>query len=429
MDRKDIDKKALELHSLYRGKIQTAPKVPVRGAADFAFWYTPGVAAPCLAIRDDAEKVYEYTNRENLIAIVTDGTRVLGLGDIGPEASLPVMEGKALIFKYLGGVDAVPLALRTRSDAEFLDVVRALEPNFGGINLEDISQPRCFGILDNLRDSMSIPVWHDDQQGTALVVLAGLINAFKVVGKDLRAGKFVLLGAGAANVNIARLLMESGVPAGRLTLIDSHGIITRTNRLADRETYPQKYGLSLITNEENADGDLVNAFRGADAVIALSTPKPGTILPGYIRAMSRSPIVFACANPLPEIWPEDARSAGAAVVATGRSDFPNQANNSLGFPGLFRGVLDVRASRITDTMCLSVSQAIAEYAEKQGLSEEHILPSMDDFDLFEHEAMAVARQAVKEGLNRLSLDERSLRSKIVRHLSESRDLFNRMGDG
>jgi malate dehydrogenase (oxaloacetate-decarboxylating) len=417
MDKDALNQKAIELHAKYKGKIQMVPKVPVTGVSDFSFWYTPGVAAPCLAIRDDVSKVYEYTNRENLIAIVTDGTRVLGLGDIGPEASLPVMEGKALIFKYLGGVDAVALALRPKSDQHFVETVQALEPSFGGINLEDISQPRCFDILDKVRDSMSIPVWHDDQQGTALVVLAAFINALKVVNKKIGDARVVLVGAGAANINIARMLILYGLKPGNMIVADSRGIITRTNRQADKDAYRQKWELSQVTNQEQVSGDLINAYKGADAVIALSQSKPGTVTQDQIKAMAKGPIVFACANPLPEIWPEDAKAAGAAVVATGRSDFPNQANNSLGFPGIFRGVLDVRASRITDTMCLRVAEAIAEYAEKKGLSPDRIVPSMDDFDLFEYEALAAAKQAVKEGLNRLTLTDDELRAKIRKNLA------------
>ena len=417
MDKKEeINRIAIEMHAKYRGKIEIASKVPVKSVADFAFWYSPGVAAPCLAIRDDISKVYEYTNKENLIAVVTDGTRVLGLGDIGPEASLPVMEGKALIFKYLGGVDAVALALRVKSEEQFVETVQTLEPSFGGINLEDISQPKCFGILDRLRDSMGIPVWHDDQQGTALVVLAGFINALKVVNKKIKDVRVVLLGAGAANINIARMFIQYGLDPGNMIVVDSRGIIDRTNRAADKDKYKEKWDLSQITNRDQVKGDLINAFKGADAVIALSQSKPGTITKEQIQAMAKGPIVFTCANPLPEIWPEDAKAAGAAVVATGRSDYPNQANNSLGFPGIFRGVLDVRASRITDTMCVRVAESIAEYGEKLGLTPEHILPTMDDFDLFEYEAIAAAKQAMKEGLARLPLSDEELRKKVRKNL-------------
>ncbi len=426
MTRDEIDRKAIDLHALYKGKIQIAPKVPVKQASDFTFWYSPGVAAPCLEIKKDITKVYDYTNRDNTVAVATDGTRVLGLGDIGPEASLPVMEGKALIFKYLGGVDAIPIAIKSKSPEHFMDVVQSLEPNFGGINLEDMAQPKCFGILDKLRNSMGIPVWHDDQQGTALVVLAGVINALKVVNKKITDIRMVLLGAGAANINIARMLIKYGLPPGQMTVIDSKGIITKHNRDADKDSYRQKWDLAQITNEKNREGDLINAFKDADFVVALSASQPGLITKEHISVMSEKPIVFACANPLPEIWPEDAKAAGAFIVATGRSDFPNQVNNSLGFPGLFRGVLDVRASRITDDMCIEVAEAIAGYGEKRKLDENHILPSMDDLGLFEHSAMAAGMAAVKEGLNRIPITTEELRKKIRSRLDESHDMFKRL---
>lgn len=417
-----INNESLELHKKFKGKIQIAPKVPVRDIMDFAYWYTPGVAEPCNSIHENPQTVYDFTNKENTIAIISDGTRVLGLGNIGPEAALPVMEGKSLIFKYLGGVDAVPICLKTKSPEHFIETVKTLEPNFGGINLEDIAQPGCFSILDELRNSMNIPVWHDDQQGTALVVLAGVINSLRLVNKKPKNIKVVLQGVGSANVNIARMLILYGIPSENIILIDSHGIITKKNRASSQKEYKQKWELSQITNGEQISGDIIEAYKGADLVIALSAPKPGLIKKDYIKAMNSKPIVFACANPLPEIWPEDAKEAGAFIVGTGRSDFPNQVNNSLGFPGLFRGVLDVRASRITDKMCIKVAHAIADYGLKD-LDSNHILPSMSDFDLFEHEALVTAETAIEEGLNKINLSKEELHKKIHKNLEESRIFF------
>lgn len=425
MDKQDIYQKALLLHEKYRGKIGIAPRVPVDGLDAFSYWYTPGVAQPCREIEKNPEESYKYTNRENTIGIITDGTRVLGLGDIGPEAAMPVMEGKALIFKYLGGVDAVPVCLDTKEPDEFIRTVELLQPTFGGINLEDIAQPKCFDILDILRDRMKIPVWHDDQQGTALVVLAGFINALKVAGKETQNVRVVLMGAGAANLNIANMLILYGVQAGNIIIIDSKGIITKTNRKEQQKTYRKKWEYAQITNAEGIDGDIGNAFKGADALIALSRSEPGTVRPEWIKVMGSKPIVFTCANPLPEIWPADAHAAGAYIVATGRSDFPNQANNSLGFPGLFRGVLDIRARTITDNMCLEVAKSIARYQENKEINPECILPTMDDLDLFEHEAMAVALQAREEGLHGLDLSEDQLRLKIRNNLKEGRKYFSK----
>jgi malate dehydrogenase (oxaloacetate-decarboxylating) len=272
---------------------------------------------------------------------------------------------------------------------------------------------------------MSIPVWHDDQQGTALVILAGVINALKVVNKKIGDIKAVLLGAGAANINIARMLIKYGLPPGQMTVIDSRGIITKHNRDADKEAYIQKWDLAQITNSGNISGDNINAFKDADLVVALSASKPGTISQDHVRQMAKKAIVFACANPLPEIWPEDAKAAGAYVVATGRSDFPNQANNSLGFPGLFRGVLDVRASRITDEMCIRVAEAIAGYGEKKGLDRDHILPLMTDFEMFEHEAITAGMEAIRLGLNRISITEEELRKKVRIRLESVHRMFEK----
>ena len=391
---------AMRLHPFYRGKIQTALRASVRSIDDFAVWYTPGVAAPCRAIVEDPSLVYEYTSKWNTVAVISDGTRVLGLGDIGPKAGLPVMEGKALLFKYLGGVDCVPIMLDTKDPDKIIETALMLQPSFGGINLEDISQPKCFRILDTLRERAEIPVWHDDQQGTASVTLAGLINAAKVVGKKLKDMRIVFVGSGASNVACSRLIFAYGAESGNCLMVDSKGILGKHRQdLAMRKTeYVQKWRLCQITNDDEIQGDIEEAMRGADAVIALSKPGPDTLKPEWVRQMAKDAIVFAAANPIPEIWPWEATEAGAAVVATGRSDFPNQVNNSLGFPGIFRGALDVRARTITDEMAIAAAESLAGMAEEQGLDAERILPTMDDWEVFPREAAAVAMKAIEQGV-------------------------------
>ncbi len=404
---------AMRLHPFYGGKIQTAPKCPVRDFHDFSIWYTPGVAAPCKAIQANPELLYEMTNVGNTIAVVSDGTRVLGLGDIGPAAAMPVMEGKALLFKYLGGVDAVPICLDTKDPDKLIEAVKLLEPSFAGINLEDIEQPKCFYVLDRLRAEMSIPVWHDDQQGTATIILAGLINAAEVVGKKLSEMHIVVFGSGAANVATTRLLLAYGVNPAQLIVVDSKGILhaEREDIAAQRDLYRDKWRLCQITNTEGRKGGPAEAFRGADAVIALSKPGPGTVKPEWVASMAPKAIVFACANPTPEIWPWEAKEAGAAVVATGRSDFPNQVNNSLVFPGIFRGALDVRARTITDEMCLAAADELARMARRRGLDPESIVPTMDDVDVFVAEAVAVGMKAQEQGVAR----KRVAREKLWEH--------------
>ena len=393
-------KDALELHPFYRGKIETTLKCAVRDFNDFAIWYTPGVSKPCLDIRDNPEKVYEHTNKWNTVAVVSDGTRVLGMGNIGPKAGLPVMEGKSLLYKYLGGVDGFPLMVDSKECDDIIKVVKLLQPGLGGVNLEDIENPKCFSVLDTLRAECEIPVWHDDQQGTACVTLAGFINALKVVGKKIGDVQITFVGAGAATVAITRLLFAYGATPALCRVVDTKGILNlaRADLEAKKDEYCDKWKLCQTTNAEGRSGGIAEALVGADAVIALSKPGPDTIQKEWITKMAKDSILFACANPIPEIWPWDAKEAGAAVVATGRSDFANQVNNSLGFPGIFRGTLDVRARTITDEMCIAAAEELAKLAEENGLSEDYIMPTMDEVDVFPREAAAVAMKAIEQGV-------------------------------
>jgi malate dehydrogenase (oxaloacetate-decarboxylating) len=418
------------MHRFYEGKMQVIPKCAIRNTDDFAIWYTPGVAAPCREIQADPDKSFELTNRWNYVAIVTDGTRVLGLGDIGPEAALPVMEGKALLFKYLGGVDAFPICLRTKEPEEIVMICRALEPTFGGINLEDIEKPKCFHVLEKAREHMQIPVWHDDQQGTATVILAGLINAFKLVGKKPKESLITLVGSGAANIRTAYVLMKWGVKPGNIILADSKGVIYKGRADITQEEDPWKYDVTQKTNSEGRTGTIAAAFKGVDAVVAASRPGPNTIKKDWIKTMATDAIVFACANPIPEIWPWDAQEAGARIVATGRSDFPNQVNNSLGFPGIFRGVLDVKAKTITDDMCIAAAQELANYAEERGMSEKDILPRMDEWEVFPREAVACALKSIEQGVARVKPSRQELyerASAIIRNARESTELLMKHG--
>lgn len=420
---------ALKMHPFYRGKIETALKCCVRDINDFAIWYTPGVAAPCREIAADPDLVYDHTGKWNSVAVISDGTRVLGLGDIGPKAALPVMEGKILLYKYLGGVDGFPLCLDTKDADKFIETVLLLQPSFGGINLEDISQPKCFRILDTLRTEAEIPVWHDDQQGTATVVLAGLMNALQVVGKKKEEIKIVFVGSGASNVACSRLAFAWGVDPAKAMMVDSKGILGkhREDLYVRRHEFVDKWRLCQMTNAEGRMGGIPEALQEADVVVALSRPGPGTILPEWVEQMAKDAIVFACANPVPEIWPWDALEAGAAIVATGRSDFPNQVNNSLGFPGIFRGTLDVRASTITDEMCFAAAEALANQVGDK-LGPEHILPTMDDWSVFAHEAAAVGSKAVKLGLARLNMSYDELLNHASRMIKRSHNLTQMMMD-
>jgi len=382
--------------------METVPRCQIRGMDDFSVWYSPGVAQPCLDIRDNPELAYDYTSKWNTVAVVSDGSRVLGLGDIGPLAGLPVMEGKAMLYKYLGGVDSVPLMLDTKDPEEIIRIVLAVQPTYGGINLEDLSQPKCFHILDELRARANIPVWHDDQQGTATVTLAGLLGALRVVGKDIANVRIAFVGAGAANVACARLIFARGADPARCVMVDVNGILGkhRTDIESQKQTQSEAWKLCCITNKSGLTGGIPEAMKDADVLIAYSRPGPGTIKPEWIRTMKKDPIVFACANPTPEIWPWEAKEAGAAVVGTGRSDFPNQVNNSLCFPGIFRGTLDVRAKTISDTMCFAAADALLAYAGN-ATNADRLLPTMEDWQVVPFIAAAVGMQAQAEGLARL----------------------------
>lgn len=418
---------AMKLHPFYRGKIETTLKCTVHSFDDFAIWYTPGVAAPCRAIEANPELVYEYTNKWNTVIVVSDGTRVLGLGDIGPKAGLPVMEGKALLYKYLGGVDGIPIMLDTKDPDAIINTVLMLQPGFGGVNLEDLAQPKCFYILDTLREKAEIPVWHDDQQGTATVTLAGLINALKVVGKKMSEVKIAFIGSGASNVACSRLIFGWGADPAKCLMVDTKGILGKHRKDLEmrKAEFKDKWKLCQITNAEGREGNIPEAMKDMDVVIGLSKSGPGVILPEWVKGMAKDAIVFACANPVPEIWPWEAREAGAAVVATGRSDFPNQVNNSLGFPGIFRGTLDVRARTITDQMCFAAAQALAEHVGDK-LDEEHILPNMDDWEVFPREAAAVAMKAQEQGLARILTTYEAEFENAMRIITRSRSLTKMM---
>ena len=418
---------AMILHPFYRGKIETTLKCCVRSFDDFAIWYTPGVAASCRAIAENPELVYEHTNKWNTVAVVSDGTRVLGLGDIGPKAGLPVMEGKALLYKYLGGVDGVPIMIDTKDPEAIINTVLMLQPGWGGVNLEDIAQPKCFRILDTLREKAEIPIWHDDQQGTATVTLAGLINALKVVGKKISEVSIAFIGSGASNVACSRLIFGWGADPARCYMVDSKGILGKHRKDIEmrKAEFVDKWRLCQITNELGREGGIPEAMKGVDVVIGLSQSGPGVILPEWVSTMAKDAIVFACANPVPEIWPWEAKAAGARIVATGRSDFPNQINNSLGFPGIFRGALDVRARTITDEMCFAAAQALAEHIGDR-LDEEHIIPTMDDWEVFPREAAAVAMKAQEQGVARVSKTYEELYEHAHKIIKRSRDLTHMM---
>ena len=386
----DYNKLALELHEKNKGKIEVISKVSVKCREDLSTAYTPGVAEPCRKIRDDKSEVYRYTAKGNLVAVVTDGTAVLGLGDIGPEAAMPVMEGKSILFKEFGGVDAFPICLDTKDTEEIIKTVRYLAPGFGGINLEDISAPRCFEIERRLKEELDIPVFHDDQHGTAIVVSAGIINALKVVGKKIDEVKAVINGAGSAGISICKLLLSIGMKD--VILVDKKGA------LAEGEEWmndAQKM-MAQVTNPENKHGELKVIMEGRDIFIGVSAP--GIVTSQMVASMAKDPIVFAMANPTPEIMPDEAKEGGARIIATGRSDFPNQINNVLVFPGIFRGALDAKATDITEEMKIAAAYAIAGIIKEEELTEEYIIPGAFDERVAAAVAEAVKQKAVEQGV-------------------------------
>ena len=389
----DYSKVALEKHKEWKGKIEVICRSPLETKDDLSIAYTPGVAAPCLEIKDNVDLSYVYTRRSNLVAVVTDGTAVLGLGDIGPEAGMPVMEGKCALFKAFGDVDAVPLCIRSKDVDEIVKTVALTAGSFGGINLEDISAPRCFEIEKKLKEVCDIPIFHDDQHGTAVITLAGLLNALKVVGKNIEDIKIVTSGAGAAGIAIIKLLMSMGLK--NVIMTDRKGAIYEGREGLN----PIKEEMAKITNFNKESGKLADVIKGADVFIGVSAP--GTLTQDMVRTMAKDPIIFACANPTPEIFPDEAKAAGAAVVSTGRSDYPNQINNVLAFPGIFRGALDVRASDINDEMKIAAAKALASLVSDEELSSEYIIPDALNPAVVKVVSEAVAQAAKDSGVARI----------------------------
>ncbi len=385
---------SLKLHEEWNGKLEVISTVPVKDEEDLSLAYTPGVAQPCLEIRDDLSKSYDLTRRWNLCAVVTDGTAVLGLGDIGPEAGMPVMEGKCVLFKSFGDVDAFPLCIKSKDVDEIVNTVYLVSGSFGGINLEDISAPRCFEIERKLKEKCDIPIFHDDQHGTAIITLAGLTNALKIVGKKKEDVKVVTSGAGAAAISITKLLLSAGY--GNIVMTDRRGIIYEGR--PDGMNWI-KEEMAAVTNPEHQKGTLADALKGADIFIGVSAP--GLVTGEMVRSMNPDPIIFACANPTPEIFPDEAKAAGAAVIATGRSDFPNQVNNVLAFPGVFRGTFDVRASDINEEMKMAAARALAEFIPEDRLSAEYIIPKAFEEGVGKAVAEAVADAARRTGVARI----------------------------
>ncbi|MCR4804855.1 MAG: NAD-dependent malic enzyme [Clostridia bacterium] len=385
---------SLKLHAQWKGKIEVITKVPVETKDDLSLAYTPGVAQPCLEIQKDINKSYDLTLRHNLCAVITDGSAVLGLGDIGPEAGMPVMEGKCVLFKAFGGVDAFPLCIKTKDVDEFVNTVYLLSGSFGGINLEDIAAPRCFEIEEKLKAKCDIPIFHDDQHGTAVITLAGLSNALKVVGKKLEDVKIVTSGAGAAAIAIVKLLLTAG--AKNVIMCDRTGAIYKGR---EKGMNPVKEQMAEKTNPEMCKGTLADAIKGADVFIGVSAP--GTLTKDMVRTMNKDAIIFACANPTPEIFPDEAKEAGAKVISTGRSDYPNQINNVLAFPGIFRGTFDVRASEINEEMKLAASKALADLVSPEELSADYIIPAAFDKRVGPAVAKAVAEAARATGVARI----------------------------
>lgn len=388
---------ALKMHEEHKGKISVTSKVAVKTRDDLSTAYTPGVAEPCRKIRDDKSEVYRYTAKGNLVAVVSDGTAVLGLGDIGPEAAMPVMEGKSILFKEFAGIDAFPICLDTKDTDEIVETVKRLAPTFGGINLEDISAPRCFEIERRLKEELDIPVFHDDQHGTAIVVSAGLTNALKYVGKEFSEAKVVINGAGSAGISICKLLLELGV--GDIVLVDRNGILA----VGEEWMNPAQKEMAEKTNKEQIHGDLKTAMQGRDVFVGVSAPN--IVTAEMVSTMAKDAVVFAMANPTPEIMPDEAKKGGAKVVATGRSDFPNQINNVLVFPGIFRGALDARATDITEEMKIAAVKAIADIIKPEELTEDYIIPGAFDERVADNVAREVAKTAIETRVSKLKKAE------------------------
>lgn len=388
---------ALKMHEEHKGKISVTSKVAVKTRDDLSTAYTPGVAEPCRKIRDDKSEVYRYTAKGNLVAVVSDGTAVLGLGDIGPEAAMPVMEGKSILFKEFAGIDAFPICLDTKDTDEIVETVKRLAPTFGGINLEDISAPRCFEIERRLKEELDIPVFHDDQHGTAIVVSAGLTNALKYVGKEFSEAKVVINGAGSAGISICKLLLELGV--GDVVLVDKNGILA----VGEEWMNPAQKEMAKKTNKEQLHGDLKDAMKGKDVFVGVSAPN--IVTAEMVGTMAKDAIVFAMANPTPEIMPDEAKKGGARVVATGRSDFPNQINNVLVFPGIFKGALEARATDITEEMKIAAVRAIADIIKPEELTEDYIIPGAFDERVADNVAREVAKTAIETGVSKLKKAE------------------------
>jgi malate dehydrogenase (oxaloacetate-decarboxylating) len=425
-------KLSLKMHSFFQGKMQSLPKAGIWGFNWFNVWYTPGVSAISTSIRDDISLSYDLSNRGNLVAVVTDSTRVLGDGDCSIAGGIGVMEGKAFLMKYLGDVDAIAICINNRNEIgepdpqKIIDCVQMISPSFGAINLEDISQPNCYGVLDTLREKCDIPVWHDDAQGTACVILAGIINAVKLAEKDLSKCKIVLLGAGASNTTVARLLFLSGADPLKTILFNSKGGLHKNRK--DIESDARMYQQWELCKNTNPDciNDFDVAMHGADILIALSTPGPDVVKQSQIRVMNEKPIVFVCANPVPEIYPYSAKEAGAYIVATGRGDFPNQVNNSLGFPGILKGTLLTRSKKITDNMAIAAAHALADFATRTYMDIEHILPMMTDTDVFAHVAEAVAQQAIKDGVASIHYKPGKVKDITLLSILKTRKLVEKM---
>jgi len=419
---------SIEAHRFYGGKMQTIPKCGIYGLNWFNVWYTPGVSKVSTTIRDNNDASFALSNRGNLVAVVSDSTRVLGDGDCTPSGGLGVMEGKAMLMKYLGGVDAVVLCVDSKGPDgkndpnKIIEFVKMVQHSFGAINLEDISQPNCFKVLDDLREACDIPVWHDDAQGTACVTLAGLINALKLAGKKIGDAKIVLLGAGASNTTVARLILTDGGDPAKMIIFDTKGSLHsgRDDIKNDKRNY-RKWELCEKTNPNKINA-IDEALKGADVLIALSSPGPDTVKREWIRGMADKAIVFACANPVPEIWPYAAKEEGAFIVATGRGDFPNQVNNSVCFPGLLKGALLVRAKKITDGMAIRCAHSIADFSEKRGINPDNIIANMDETDVFAREAADVAQQAISEGVARITFTWDEVYNKAKADITAARSL-------